>query len=77
MDETYTAVIKALREDKSKHDVLSLSENPCREYVGVWECFGLLYDRDDTLLTIDVKRLVVLMLQHQNILKIYTFPTRE
>ena len=32
MDEVYTAIIIALRENKTKADILSESENFCREY---------------------------------------------
>ena len=37
VDEVYTAVIKALRENRSKADILRTSESLCREYIGVWE----------------------------------------
>ena len=36
VDEAYTAVIKAPRENKSKNDILSMSDSPCRQYISVW-----------------------------------------
>ena len=58
---TYTAVTKALRKEKSKQNILGTSENPSREYSGVSEHIRLLDYREDTLLTLYVKRLIIHM----------------
>ena len=59
IDDQYSAVIKAVQENKSKTWVLNSSDNPCREYVSVWDRLGTADDNDSTLLTLDIKRLVV------------------
>ena len=59
MDLQYTEVIKALRENRSKAWVQASSEIPCRDYVAVWNCLGTVEERDATLLTLDIKRLLV------------------
>ena len=69
VDKGYTAIIKALREHRLKGEILSISENPCREYMSIWDRLGVLDDRDASLI-LEVRRLVVPMSQHQNILKI-------
>ena len=69
-DDQYSAVIKAIQEKKSKTWVLNSSDNPCREYVSVWDRLGTTDDNDSTLLTLDIKRLVVPLQARRNILKI-------
>ena len=59
IDDQYSAVIKAIQENKSKTWVLNSSDNPCREYVSVWDRLGTADDNDSNLLTLDIKRLVV------------------
>ena len=70
IDNQYSAFIKAIQENKSKTWVLNSSDNPCREYVSVWDRLGTADDNDSTLLTLDIKRLVVPLQARQNILKI-------
>ena len=70
VDEQYTAVFKAIREKRSKSWVLNSSDNPCRDYISVWDRQGTTDDNDSTLLTLDIKRLVVLLQARKNILKI-------
>ena len=53
MDPQYMQVIKLW--------VLASSENPCRDYIAVWDHLGILNEKDATLLTLDIKRLVVLV----------------
>ena len=63
--------------------VLASNKNPCRDYVAVWDCLGMLDGKDATLLPLDIKRLVVpvqarkkilqiLHYSHQGITKTYT-----
>ena len=59
-----------MRKGLTKEQVLSTSENPCRDYVHVWDRLRVLDDRDSSLLTIDVNRLVVPAAQRTNIMKI-------
>jgi len=75
VDGIYTAIIKALRE-KSQNDLIKMSENPCRNYISEWGHLGLFDYKDATLLTLDEKRLLVPMSQHQSILKIL-HPTHQ
>ena len=70
VDEQYTAVIKAIREKRSKSWVQNSSNNPCRDYISVWDRLGTADDNDSTLLTLDIKRLVVPLQAQKNILKI-------
>ena len=59
IDDQYSAVIKAIRDNRNKAWVLNSSDNPCREYVSVWDRLETADDNDSTLLTLDIKRLVV------------------
>ena len=59
IDEQYTSVIKAIRDKQNNTWVLNSSDNPCREYISVWDRLGTADDNDSTLLTLDIKRLVV------------------
>ena len=59
MDTQYTEVIQAIRQNKMKSWVLASSKNPCRDYIVVWDRLGTLDRKDATLLTLDIKRLVV------------------
>ena len=70
MKEVYTTIIIALRENKTKADILSTSENLCREYHSLQDCLAVLDLRNSSLLTIYVIRLVVPTSHHQSILKI-------
>ena len=56
MDTQYSQVIQAIRNKKQKAWVLATSDNPCRDYVSVWDHLGLLDKKDSTLLTLDIKR---------------------
>ena len=60
LDTQYSQVIQAIRENKPKSWVLATSDNPCRDYVSVWDRMGLLDKKDITLLTLDIKRLVLI-----------------
>ena len=55
MDLQYTEVIKAQRQNRSKSWVLASSENPCRDYIAVWDHLGTLGEKEATLLTLDIK----------------------
>ena len=70
MDTQYSAVTQAIRDKKPKAWVLATSDNPCRDYVSVWDRLGTLDNRDSTLLTLDIKRLVVPVQARRKILKI-------
>ena len=59
MDQQYTEVIKALQENRSKAWVQASNQNPCRDYITVLDRLGILDKKDATLLTLDIKRLVV------------------
>ena len=83
LDPQYTAVVQAIQQKQTKAWVLNSSDNPCREYASVWDRLGTLDTRDPTLLTLDIKRLViplqarkkileVLHYSHQGINKTYT-----
>ena len=50
--------------------MLASSKNPCREYVAVWDRLGTLDEKDATLLTLDIKRLVVLVQARKKILQV-------
>merc|ERR1712237_274152 len=54
----------------TKEAMLSTTENPCREYSNVWERLGVLDDREDSLLTLDVSRLVVPASQRSHIMDV-------
>ena len=70
IDDQYTSVIKAIRDKRNKAWVLNYSDNPCREYVSVWDILGTADDNNSTLLTLDIKRLVVPLQARRNIPKI-------
>ena len=70
VDEQYTAVIKAIREKRNKSWVQNSSNNPCKDYISVWDRLGTADENDLTLLTLDIKRLVVPLQAWKNILKI-------
>ena len=71
LDETYTAVIKALREGKTKDDIgNSTDDDPCRDFHKVWEKLGILDEKENSLLTFDVKRLVIPISKREEIMKI-------
>ena len=83
MDTQYTSVVQAIREKQTKAWVLATSENPFRDYASVWDRLGTLDNRDSTLLTLDIKILVIplqawkkilegLHYSHQGINKTYT-----
>ena len=76
MDLQYTEVIKAIRENRSKAWVQASSENPCRDYIAVWDRLGMLDEKDATLLTLDIKRLMVPMQARKKILQVCTTVTR-
>ena len=59
IDDQYSAVIKAMRDNRNKAWVLNSSDNPCREYVSVWDRLGTADDNDSNLLKLDIKRLVL------------------
>ena len=63
-------VIKAIGQNKTKSWVLASSENPCRDYVIVWDRLGILNGKDTTLLTLDIKRLIVPVNARKKILQI-------
>ena len=70
MDMQYTEVIKALRENKSKAWVQASSHNPCRDYIAVWDRLGTLDEKDATLLTLDINRVVVPVQARKKILQV-------
>ena len=70
LDEQYKEVIKASRENRSKFWVQNSRYNPCRDFISVWDRLGTADDNDSTLLTLDIKRLVVPLQAQKNIHKI-------
>ena len=71
IDESYVAVISAIREGKTKKDISGLpTENHCRQYLKVWDHINVLDDKDSTLLTFDVRRILVPLSERKNLLKI-------
>ena len=70
VDKQYTAVIKAITENICKIWVQNSSNNPCRDYISVWDRLGTADHNNLTLLTLDIKRLVVPLQAWKNILKI-------
>ena len=70
MDTQYTQMIQAIKENKQKSWVLATSDNPCRDYMSVWDRLGLLDEKDATLLTLDIKRLVVPIQARKKILQV-------
>ena len=70
MDTQYTEVIQAIQQNKTKSWVLASSENPCRDYMAVWDRLGTLDGKDATLLTLDIKRLIVPVQARKKILQI-------
>ena len=55
MDDQYTVVIKALWEERNKGWVQNSSDNPCTDYMDVWNHLGIVDNKDATLLTLDIK----------------------
>ena len=70
LDIQYSQVIQAIRENKPKSWVLATSDNPCRDYVSVWDRMGLRDEKDATLLTLDIKRLIVPIQARKKILQV-------
>ena len=70
MDTQYTQVIQAIRQNQTKSWVLASSKNPCRDYIAVWDRLGILDGKDATLLTLDIKRLVVPLQARKKILQV-------
>ena len=70
LDPQYTAVVQAIQQKQTKNWVLNTSDNPCREYASVWERLGTLDTRDPTLLTLDIKRLVIPIQARKKILEV-------
>ena len=70
LDQQYTSVVQAIREKQTRAWVLATSDNPCREYASVWDRLGTLDNRDSTLLTLDIKRLVVPLQARKKILEV-------
>ena len=70
LDHQYTAMVQAIQEKRTKDWVLNTSDNPCREYASVWERLGTLDTRDPTLLTLDIKRLVIPIQARKKILEV-------
>ena len=70
LDHQYTAVVQAIQQKQTKDWVLNTSDNPCREYASVWERLGTLDTRDPTLLTLDIKRLVIPIQARKKILEV-------
>merc|ERR1711867_220020 len=70
LDPQYSAVIRAIQEKRTKDWVLNSSENPCREFVSVWDRLGTLDTKDPTLLTLDVRRLVIPIQARKKILEV-------
>ena len=70
IDLQYTEVIKALRENRSKAWVQASSQNPCKDYIAVWDHLGTLDEKDANLLTLDIKRLVVPAQARKKILQV-------
>ena len=66
----YTQVIQAIKENQPKSWVLATSDNTCRDYVSVWDRLGLLDGKDATLLTLDIKRLIVPLQARKKILQV-------
>ena len=63
-------MVQAIREKQTKAWVQNTSDNPCREYASVWDRLGTLDNRDSTLLTLDIKRLVVPLQARKKILEV-------
>ena len=60
MDFAYTAVINSIRHQRSKEDIKnSLTEDPAPHYLHLWNRLSLLDRRKDTLIVLDLKRLVI------------------
>ena len=56
MDETYMAVIKALRENRTVEDIKKSSPlDPCREFKSVWDNLAVMDDKRASLITMDVR----------------------
>ena len=70
VDKQYTEVIKAIREKRRKSLVKNSIDNPCRDYISVWDRLGTADNNNSTLLTLDIKRLVVPLQAWKRILKI-------
>ena len=63
-------MILAIKQNQPKSWVLATSDNPCRDYISVWDRLGLLDGKNATLLTLDIKRLVVPLQARRKILQI-------
>jgi len=72
LDKSYSSVIHALRTGVTKEMVLKTTENPCRAYLAVWERLGVLDERQDSLLTLDVSRIVIPASERSRILDVIT-----
>ena len=59
MDESYKVVIQALREGKTREDIKNSSNDPCREFLTVWDSLAVMDSKEDSLITMDIWRLVV------------------
>merc|ERR1712089_30118 len=70
LDTQYTSVVQAIKEKQTREWVMATSDNPCREYASVWDRLGTLDNRDSTLLTLDIRRLVVPLQARMEILEV-------
>ena len=71
INESYIAVVNAIREGKTKSDVTNMpTDNLCREYLKVWDRINVLDDKDSTLLTFDVRWILVPLSERKKLLKI-------
>ena len=71
IDDSYVATISALREGKTKSDITALpTDNLVRQYLKVWDHLNILDDKDSTLITFDVRRILVPLAERKNLLKI-------
>ena len=70
LDHQYTALVQAIQQKQTKNWVLNSSDNPCHEYASMWERLGTLDTRDPTLLTLDIRRLVIPIQAKKKILEV-------
>ena len=65
------ATISALKEGKTKGDITALpTDNLVRQYLKIWDHLNILDDKDATLITYDVRRILVPQSERKNLLKI-------
>ena len=64
-------VIKALRKNRTVEDIKkSSTTDPCREFLNVWDNLAVMDDKEASLITMNIQRLVIPQSERQRLLEI-------